>query len=47
MSYKKVVSSLVAVALLSSCSDSDVPAEKQEETSPAIAAVDTQRIMDS
>ncbi|MCH2131761.1 MAG: PQQ-binding-like beta-propeller repeat protein, partial [Pirellulaceae bacterium] len=47
MSYKKVMASLVAAAVVSACGDSDTPVETQVEASSAVAAVDTQRIMNA
>jgi len=44
MSYKKVMASLVATALVSACGGSDTPAETQAAASSAVASVDTQRI---
>ena len=47
MSYKNVMASLVAAAVVSACGDSDTPVETQVEASSAVAAVDTQRIMNA
>ena len=47
MSYKIVTASLVAAAVVSACGDSDTPLETQVEASSAVAAVDTQRIMNA
>ena len=47
MSYKKVMASLVAAAFVSACGDSNTPVETEAEASSAVAAVDTQRIMNA
>src|SRR6056300_899204 len=47
MFYRKVIASLLAGALLSACGDTTAPVEKPVETLNAVAAVDTQRIMNA